>query len=91
MGRGTPRRRRAKQLPGRFASSKRTARNENFRYVDRFGKHAIAAFLIVLFTGYVLILRPDIQVTVSQEAVYALGGLLSGTAYGTLHVRRQRR
>ncbi|MFC8670221.1 hypothetical protein, partial [Streptomyces sp. NPDC057199] len=84
MGRGTPRRRRAKQPPGRFAYSNRTARNENFRYVDRFGKHVIVAFFIVLFTGYVLILRPDIQVTVSQEAVYALGGLLSGTAFRAL-------
>ncbi|WP_217236261.1 hypothetical protein [Streptomyces sp. AC555_RSS877] len=90
MGRSTPRRRRAKQPSGRFARDKRNGRNENFRYVNRFGKRAAAAFIGVLFIGYVLIFEPPIHVTVSQEAVYALGGLMSGAAFRALHHRRHR-
>ena len=90
MGR-TPRRRRTKQPSDRFASSERTGRNKNFRYVNLFDTHAIFAFLTVPFTGYVLITRPAIQVTVSQEAVYALGAVLSGTAFGAFGNRRIRR
>ncbi|WP_328980673.1 hypothetical protein [Streptomyces canus] len=91
MGRSTPRRRRAKQPSGRFAHDKRNGRNEKFRYVNRFGKPAVVAFIGSLFTGYLLIFRPPVQVTVSQEAVYALGAVLSGAAFRTFHSRRYRR
>jgi hypothetical protein len=90
MGRSTPRRRRAKRPSGPFAHDKRNGRNENFRYVNRFGKRAAAAFIGVLFIGYVLIFRPPIQVTVSQEAVYAFGGVLSGAAFRAVRLRRHR-
>ncbi len=91
MGRSTRRRRRAKQPSGRFPSGKRNVRNENFRYVNRFGKHATAAFIGLLFTGYLLIYRPHIHVTVSPETVTVLGGVLSGTAFRFFQTRRHRR
>ncbi|WP_405477758.1 hypothetical protein [Streptomyces canus] len=59
--------------------------------MNRFGKPAVVAFIGSLFTGYLLIFRPPIQVTVSQEAVYALGAVLSGAAFRTFHSRRSRR
>jgi hypothetical protein len=91
MGRSTPQRRPAKQPSGRFAHDKRNGRNEKFRYVNRFGKPAAVAFIASLFLGYVLIFQPPVQVTVSQEAVYALGVALSGTAFRTFRIRRHRR
>lgn len=91
MGRSTPRRRRAKQPSGRFPRGKRNVRNENFRYVNRFGNHAMTAFIGLLFTGYLLISRPHIHVTVSPETVTVLGGVLSGTAFGFFQTRRYRR
>jgi hypothetical protein len=59
--------------------------------VNRFGKHAAAAFVSTLFIGYVLVFRPPVHVNVSQEAVYALGGALSGTALNFTRLRRNRR
>ncbi|MEU0060458.1 hypothetical protein [Streptomyces sp. NPDC006334] len=59
--------------------------------MNRFGTQTVAAFIATLFTGYVLILRPYVQVTVPPEAVYALGGLLSGTAFEIFRLRRHRR
>jgi hypothetical protein len=90
MGRSTPRRRRAKRPSGHFARGKRSGRNESFRYVNRFGKQTPVAFLCVLFTGYMLIFRPPVQVTVSPEAVYALATVLSGAAYRIFRLRRHR-
>ncbi|GGT99602.1 hypothetical protein GCM10010226_90850 [Streptomyces phaeofaciens] len=91
MGRPTPRRRRAKRPSGRFTHDKRNGRNEIFRYVNRFVTHSVGAFIGILFIGYVLIFRPSVQVTVSQEAVYAFGGVLSGAAFRVLRLRRHRR
>lgn len=91
MGRPTPRRRGAKQPSGRLTHGKRTGRNENFRYMNRSVTHAVGAFIGVLFIGYVLIFRPPVQVTVSQEAVYALATVLSGAALEVVRLRRHRR
>ncbi|MER6957447.1 MULTISPECIES: hypothetical protein [unclassified Streptomyces] len=91
MKRSTPRRRRAKRPSGHFARSKRNGRNETFRNVNWFGTQTAAAFVAALFTGYMLISRPHVQVTVSPEAVYALGGLLSGAAFKVFRLRRHRR
>ncbi|MDG9709492.1 hypothetical protein [Streptomyces sp. DH10] len=91
MGRSTPRRRRAKRPAGHFDGGKRNGRNERFRYVNRFGTPAAVAFLGALFTGYVLIFRPPVHVTVSQEAVYALAGVLSGAAFKVFRHRHYRR
>ncbi|MFG2885753.1 hypothetical protein ACGFYV_26250 [Streptomyces sp. NPDC048297] len=90
MGRSTPRRRRVKQPTGRFAR-KRSSRNENFRYVNRFGTHAVAAFIGILFIGYVLIFRPPVHVTVSPETGTVFGGVLSGAVLRLLQIRRYRR
>ncbi|WP_461087668.1 hypothetical protein [Streptomyces deserti] len=90
MGRSTPRRRRAKRPYGHFARGKRNGRNEKFRYVNRFGTQTAVAFIATFFTGYVLVFRPPVQVTVSQEAVYALAGLLSGAAFKIFRRRRYR-
>jgi hypothetical protein len=90
MGR-TPPRRRAKRPSGQFAGGKRNGRNERFRYVNRFGTQAAVAFLGVLFIGYVLVFRPPVHVTVSQEAVYALVGALSGAAFKVFRRRPYRR
>jgi hypothetical protein len=70
--------------------SERNGRNENFRYVNRFGTRVIGAFIGTLFIGYVLIFRPPVQVTVSPEAVYALGAVLSGAAFKIFRLRRHR-
>jgi hypothetical protein len=59
--------------------------------VNRFGTPAAVAFLGALFTGYVLIFRPPVHVTVSQEAVYALAGVLSGAAFKVFRHRHYRR
>lgn len=91
MGRSTPRRRRVKQRSGRFTQSKRSGRNEKFRYVNRFGKHVIGAFIGILFTGYLLVFRPPIHVTVSPEAGTALGGVVSGAVLSLVQMRRHRR
>ncbi|MGW0771785.1 hypothetical protein [Streptomyces sp. NPDC002676] len=90
MGRPTPRRRRVKQPSGRFAR-KRNSRNENFRYVNRIGTHAVTAFIGILFIGYLLIFRPSVHVTVSPEAATVFGGALSGAALRLLRFRRYRR
>jgi hypothetical protein len=39
----------------------------------------------------VLIFRPPVQVTVSAEAVYALGGVLSAATFEFFRLRRYRR
>ncbi|GHE24379.1 hypothetical protein GCM10018787_54170 [Streptomyces thermodiastaticus] len=92
MGRCTPRCRRVKQPSGRFAQSKRNGRNEKFRNVNRFGKRAAGtAFLVIPFTGYLLVCRPPVHVTLSPEAVPALGGVLSAAMLGQLRTRRHRR
>jgi hypothetical protein len=91
MGRSTPRRRSAKRPSSRFDGGKRSSRNEIFRYVNRFGTASAVAFLGVLFTGYVLVFRPPVQVTVSPEAVYALAGVLSGAVFKIFRRRRYRR
>ncbi|MER7496459.1 hypothetical protein ABT033_28180 [Streptomyces pharetrae] len=91
MGRSTPRRRRVKQLSGRFTQSKRSSRNERFRYVNRFGKDAIGAFIGILFIGYLLVFRPPLHVTVSPEAGTVLGGALSGMVLSLVQMRRHRR
>ncbi|MGW5609359.1 hypothetical protein ACWEWI_25285 [Streptomyces sp. NPDC003753] len=90
MGRSTPRRRRVKQSSGRF-TRKRSGRNEKFRYVNRFGTHAVSAFIVSLFIGYLLIFRPPVDVTVSDGAITGLGGVLSGTVLQLLQSRRYRR
>ncbi|MGW1364883.1 hypothetical protein ACWCQP_46725 [Streptomyces chartreusis] len=90
MGRSTPRRRRAKRLSGRFAHGKRNVRNEKFRDVNRFGTREVSVFIGVLFIGYVLIFRPSVHVTVSPEAVWALGAVLSGAAFRALRFGRHR-
>ncbi|MFJ8546684.1 hypothetical protein ACIRFH_32845 [Streptomyces sp. NPDC093586] len=90
MGRSTRRRRQAKQPSGRFAHSNPSVRNEKFRDMNRFGKHALGAFIGVLFIGYVLIFRPPIHVTVSPEGVTVLGAVLSGTAFRLAQTRRHR-
>jgi hypothetical protein len=59
--------------------------------VNRSGTQTAAAFVAALFTGYVLISRPSVQVTVSPEALYALGAVLSGTAFEVFRLRRHRR
>ncbi|MEU5225324.1 hypothetical protein AB0G55_22155 [Streptomyces toyocaensis] len=51
----------------------------------------MTAFIGLLFTGYLLISRPHIHVTVSPETVTVLGGVLSGTAFGFFQTRRYRR
>ncbi|MFJ4932081.1 hypothetical protein [Streptomyces sp. NPDC088736] len=91
MKRSTPRRRRAKRPSGHFADSERNSRNERFRYANRFGTPRFIAFIGVLFAGYVLIFQPSVHVTVSQEAVYAMSGVLSGAAVEVLRLRRHRR
>ncbi|MEV0982442.1 hypothetical protein [Streptomyces sp. NPDC049915] len=91
MGRSTPRRRRVKQPSGRFVRSKRSGRNENFRYVNRFGTLAVGVFIGILFIGYLLISRPAVHVTVTSEAATVLSGVLSGTALRLLNNRRYRR
>lgn len=91
MGRSTPRRRRVKRPSGHFARCKRNGRNEKFRDMNQFGKHAAGAFIGILFTGYLLIFRPPVHVTVSPEALTVAGGLLSGTAFRLLRLRRHRR
>ncbi|XIE81614.1 hypothetical protein AB6O49_34580 [Streptomyces sp. SBR177] len=48
-------------------------------------------FLGLLVTGYILIYQPQIQVTVSPEAAYALGGTLSSAVVGMYSMRRHRR
>ncbi|MFF9025745.1 hypothetical protein [Streptomyces eurythermus] len=80
MGRSTLRRRRVKQPSGRF-TSKRSGRNKKFRYVNRSGTHAVAAFIGILFSGYLLISRPAVQVTVTIDAVPAAA---SGLAVAVL-------
>lgn len=90
MGRSTRRRRPAKQPSGRIAHLQRNLRNEKFRDVNRFGKHTVAAFIALTFVGYVLVFRPPIHVTVSSEAVTALGAVLSGTALRLVQTRRHR-
>ncbi|MFF4985458.1 hypothetical protein ACFY3O_36130 [Streptomyces sp. NPDC001046] len=91
MGRSTPRRRRAKRPSGHVDGGKRNRRNESLRYVNRFGTPASVAFLGVLFTGYMLVFRPPVHLTVSQEAVYALAGVLSGAAFRIFRRRHYRR
>lgn len=59
--------------------------------MNRSVTHAVGAFIGVLFIGYVLIFRPPVQVTVSQEAVYALATVLSGAALEVVRLRRHRR
>lgn len=59
--------------------------------MNRFGKPAAVAFIGSLFTGYLLIFQQPIEVTVSQEAVYAFGAVLSGAAFRTFRSRRYRR
>jgi hypothetical protein len=59
--------------------------------VNLFGTRAIGAFIGFLFIGYMLILRPSVQVAVSQEAVYAVGGLVSAAAARAVRLRRDRR
>ncbi|MFI9297549.1 hypothetical protein [Streptomyces gardneri] len=88
MGRIPPRRRRAKPPSGRFASSERTGRNKTFRYANRFGKHAILAFLGVLFVGYLLIFDGSVQITVPKETGYAFAAALPGAL---VYLRRNRR
>ncbi|MGV9351248.1 hypothetical protein ACWDSD_42370 [Streptomyces spiralis] len=56
-----------------------------------FGTRAVGLFISALFTGYVLIFRPPVHVTVSSEAVYALGGVLSGAVLNVFRLRRYRR
>ncbi|MEU3901793.1 hypothetical protein [Streptomyces sp. NPDC029519] len=58
--------------------------------MNRSGKHAIAAFIGLVFIGYVLIFRPPIHVTVSSEAAAVLGAVLSGTMLRLLQTRRHR-
>ncbi|WP_406377110.1 hypothetical protein [Streptomyces sp. NBC_00197] len=91
MGRPTPKRRRAKRPSGHFADGERNRRNETFRYVNRFGTREFIAFIGILFGGYVLIFRPSVQVTIPPEAIYALGGVLSGALLKALRPRRHRR
>ncbi|MEQ6028111.1 hypothetical protein SOM70_36775 [Streptomyces salinarius] len=90
MGRSTRRRRSTKQPSGRVARRKRNVRNEKFRDVNRFGKHAIAAFIGIVFIGYVLIYRPPIHVTVSTEAATVLGAVLSGAVLRLVQTRSNR-
>jgi hypothetical protein len=90
MGRSTRRRRTAKQPSGRFARRKRNVRDEKFRDVNRFGKRAIAAFIGLVFIGYVLIFRPQIHLTVSSEAATVLGAVLSGAVLRLVQTRRHR-
>ncbi|MEV1069391.1 hypothetical protein [Streptomyces sp. NPDC050263] len=59
--------------------------------MNRIGTQTAAVFVAALFTGYMLISRPYVRVTVSPEAVYAVGGLLSGAAFKVLRLRRHRR
>jgi hypothetical protein len=42
----------------------------------------------MLFTGYLLIFRPPVHVTVSPDALIVAGGILSGTAFRLLRLRR---
>ncbi|MEV8597623.1 hypothetical protein [Streptomyces sp. NPDC052012] len=86
----TPRRRRPKPSSGRFVRTKRNVRNEKFRDMNRFGKPVIAAFIGLVFVGYLLIFRPSVHVTVSAEAVTILGGALSGAVFRLVHNRRYR-
>jgi hypothetical protein len=58
--------------------------------VNLFGTRVISAFIGFLFIGYMLILRPSVQVSVSQEAVYALSGLVSAGAVRAVRLRRDR-
>jgi hypothetical protein len=58
--------------------------------VNRFGKHSVAAFIGLVFIGYVLIFRPPIQVTVSSEAATVLGAGLSGILLRLVQTRRHR-
>ncbi|MGW0121714.1 hypothetical protein [Streptomyces sp. NPDC003327] len=59
--------------------------------MNRFGKHALFAFLALPVIGYVLIHAPQIQVTVSPGAAYAFSGALSSAAVGMYGMRRHRR
>ncbi|MFE0778104.1 hypothetical protein [Streptomyces sp. NPDC058861] len=91
MGRNTPRRRKAKRLSGRSASSERRVPNKTFRFMNRFGKRAQFLFLGALVLGWMLISPPPIQVTISDQTVYAFGGVLSGAAVGASRMRRRQR
>ncbi|MFH8939469.1 hypothetical protein [Streptomyces griseosporeus] len=59
--------------------------------MNLFGKSAVGAFLAVPFTGYLLVYRPPVQVTVSPETVLMLGTMLSAAAFRQLRTRRSRR
>ncbi|MFE7215142.1 hypothetical protein ACFU93_35415 [Streptomyces sp. NPDC057611] len=56
-----------------------------------FGTSAVGLFIGVLFTGYVLIFRPPVHLTVSKEVVYSLGGVLSGAVLNVFRLRHYRR
>ncbi|MFH8894506.1 MULTISPECIES: hypothetical protein [unclassified Streptomyces] len=87
----TPRRRRVKQLSNRLARSQRNRRNETFRYLNQFGKHGVTAFLAIAVIGYLLIFKPDVQITVAPGAPFAFAGMLVGVALRVYQVRRRRR
>ncbi|AOW90862.1 MULTISPECIES: hypothetical protein [Streptomyces] len=90
MGFSSPRHRRVKLPAGRIARRKRTTRNEKICNANRFGKPVVAAFLGIVFIGYVLVFGPSIHVTVSSETAAALGAALSGAALRLVQTRRHR-
>lgn len=87
----TPRRRPVKLPSGDSALPQGIARDENFRHVNQSVKAALLVFLAVVFTGYLLILRPPVQITVSVGAPAALLSVAATAVLGTRHVRGRRR
>ncbi|MFF4647681.1 hypothetical protein [Streptomyces sp. NPDC001389] len=54
-------------------------------------KAMLLAFLAVVFTGYLLVCKPSLQINVSADAPAALTGLTASGLLGARHVRGRRK
>lgn len=87
----SPRRRRAKQLQHRLAHDLETSiRYETFRRVNRSGKSALAWFLAILVTGFLLISGTRLQLQFTPESASALLAALGVAGRGHWPRRKRR-
>lgn len=87
----SPRRRRAKQLQHRLAHDEDTSRRyETFRRLNRSGKPALARFVSIPVTGFLLISGASVHVHFTPETFSATLAAL-GMAGGTHWLRYRHR
>lgn len=91
MGQSALRRHRVKQLSGRFPYSQDSGRNKRFRDVNCSGKQVLVAFTGLLSTGYLLVSRPPVHLTISPDGATVPGAALSSAAFRLVHTRRHLR